>query len=324
MEDLVRSLFACVREELEAVEAELERVVRLPDPSLTETSKHLLAAGGKRLRPAFCLLAARFGPGAPERAVPLAASLELIHMASLVHDDVVDEAEIRRGRPTVRARWGNRVSTHLGDYLFAQSLILISSYDEPLVQRVLADTSVRMCQGEIHQIAGAFDVDQDFRDYLGRINRKTALLIAASCQLGGLVGGAPPAVWRRLRCYGRYLGMAFQVVDDILDLVADQGQLGKPVGSDLAQGILTLPAIRALACSPQAPRLRALLEGRLAGEDDRAEAVDIIKACGAVEYSSSLASRYVAKAKEQLDRLPGTGVRAVLYRVADFVAVRRY
>ena len=324
MENLLRGLLACVREELAAVEKELERVVRLPDPSLTETSRHLLAAGGKRIRPAFCLLAARFSPCAAERVVPLAAALELIHEASLVHDDVVDEAQIRRGRPTVRARWGNRISTHIGDYLFAQSLVLISGYEEPLVQRVLADTSVKMCQGEIHQIAGAFAVEQDLRDYLGRINRKTALLIAASCQLGAVVSGAPPRVWRRLRCYGRYLGMAFQVVDDILDFVADQAELGKPVGSDLAQGILTLPAIRALACSPQGDRLRGLLQGRLAGEGDLEAAVDLIKACGAVEYSFTVAERYVAKAKQQLAALPENDAKAVLSLLADFVTARRF
>ncbi|HUW63267.1 MAG TPA: polyprenyl synthetase family protein [Spirochaetia bacterium] len=324
MENLLRGLFACVREDLEAVERELERVVRLPDPSLTETSRHLLTAGGKRMRPAFCLLAARFTPCALERVVPLAASLELIHMASLVHDDVVDEALIRRGQPTVRARWGNRISTHMGDYLFAQSLVLISTYGEPLVQRVLADTSVKMCQGEIHQIAGAFDVDQDLKDYLGRINRKTALLIAASCQLGGVVSGAPPQVWRRLLCFGRYLGMAFQVVDDILDFVADQNELGKPVGSDLAQGILTLPAIRALDHSPARERLRTLLQRRLAGEGDLQEAVDLILVCGAIEYSFAIAARYVAKAKEHLALLPGCEAKAVLDRIADFVTVRRF
>jgi len=324
MENLLRDLLACVREELEAVERELERAVRLPDPSLTETSRHLLAAGGKRIRPAFCVLAARFTACPPERVVPLAAALELIHMASLVHDDVVDDALIRRGRPTVRARWGNRISTHFGDYLFAQSLIIIAGYDDPLVQRILADTSVRMCQGEIHQIAGVFDVDQGLADYLGRINRKTALLFAASCQLGGVAGGAPPLVWRRLRCFGRFLGMAFQVVDDILDFVADQGELGKPVGSDLAQGILTLPAIRALACSPRRERLRRLLEGRLAGESDLAEAVALIKECGAIEYSFAVADCYVAKAKAQLALLPANEARAVLGRLADFVTARRF
>ncbi len=321
---MLRGLLACVREDLDAVERELERAVRLPDPSLTETSRHLLAAGGKRMRPAFCLLAARFTPCPPQRVVPLAAALELIHMASLVHDDVVDEARIRRGRPTVRARWGNRVSTHIGDYLFAQSLVLISSYGEPLVQRVLADTSVKMCQGEIHQIAGVFAVEQNLKDYLGRINRKTALLIAASCQLGGVVSGAEPRVWRRLRCFGRFLGMAFQIVDDILDFVADQGEVGKPVGSDLAQGILTLPSIRALACSPQKERLGVLLEERLAGEGDLREAVDLIKDCGAIEYSFGVAERYVAKAKEHLAGLPEGEAKAVLRRLADFVTVRRF
>lgn len=324
MENFLRGLFACVREDLDAVERELERVVKLPDPSLTDTSRHLLSAGGKRLRPAFCLLAARFYPCPLERVVPLAAALELIHMASLVHDDVVDEALIRRGRSTVRARWGNRISTHIGDYLFAQSLILIAMYDEPLVQRVLAETSVKMCQGEIHQIAGVFNVDQDLRDYLGRINRKTALLVAASCQLGGVVSGAPPRVWRRLRCFGRYLGMAFQVVDDILDFVADQREVGKPVGSDLAQGILTLPTIRALRCSPQAGRLRNLLLRRLTGDGDVREAVDIISECGAIEYSFAIAARYVAKAKEQLSGLPEGEAKAAMQRIADFVMVRRF
>ncbi len=323
MENLVRGLFACVRTDLDAVEAQMEKVISLPDPSLTDAARHLLAAGGKRLRPALCLLAARFTPCAMERVVPLAASLELMHMASLVHDDVVDDALIRRGRPTVRAKWGNRISTHVGDYLFAQSLILISTYEEAMVQRVLADTSVKMCQGEIHQIYGVFDVAKDLKDYMGRINRKTALLIAASCQLGAVVSGAPSQVWWRLRCYGRYLGMAFQVVDDILDLVADQRELGKPVGSDLAQGILTLPTIRALVCSPERERLRRLLQGHVTGEGDLQEAIDLIRNCGAVEYSFAVAARYVSKAKEQLDPLPDVEVKELLCRVAEFVTGRR-
>ncbi|HHW42331.1 heptaprenyl diphosphate synthase [Desulfofundulus thermobenzoicus] len=316
--------FQEIKDELAVVERELQNALQTPDPLLTETATHLLKAGGKRLRPAFSLLGGKCFNFNLERILPLAVALELIHMATLIHDDVVDDAQTRRGKPTIRACWGNRISTHVGDYLFARSLIIIARYDNPLIPRVLADTSVKMCEGEIQQISGSFTEDQSVRDYFYRINRKTALLIAASCQLGAVACGAPADIHLALRRYGHYLGMAFQITDDILDLVARQGQLGKPVGSDLRQGIITLPVIYALEQSPRREYLKTLILSREKDEKQIQEAINLILDCGAIEHSAAIVRKYVFKAKEALGVLPEKPAKNILGAIADFIGVRKF
>ncbi|GAW93573.1 polyprenyl synthetase family protein [Calderihabitans maritimus] len=318
------NLFSEIRQDLKQVEAELFRYVDASNPLLAETSAHLLRAGGKRLRPAFALLAGKFYNYSLSRLMPLAVALELIHMATLVHDDVIDAAATRRGIPTVRAKWGDRVSLHTGDYLFAQSLLLIARYEDPRIAQVLAEVSVQMCQGELQQIATAYDVNQSTRDYFYRIKRKTALLIAASCQLGAVATGAPAHVVRSLDFYGYYLGMAFQITDDILDITADQKELGKPIGGDLRQGVITLPVIYALKHSPCNGRLKELVKKREKTEDEVQEAIEIVKASGGIEYAFRVSNRYLAKAKEQLRKLPEIKTRDTLECIADFIAMRRF
>jgi len=309
---------------LKIVEKELQRVVEAPDPLLSETSAHLLNAGGKRLRPAFALLAGKFHSDSQQKILPIAVALELIHMATLVHDDVIDASLTRRGIPTVKARWGNQISMHTGDYLLAKSLILIAQYSNPMISRIFADVSVKMCEGEIQQIISSFDIKQSLKDYFYRIKRKTALLISASCQCGALAVEAPMPMVKALGLYGHYLGMAFQITDDILDLVANQQKLGKPVGGDLRQGIITLPMIYALARSPQRQRLQVLIGNRDKSEEEVLEAIDIIKKSGAIDYSFGLSNRYITKAKEQLVNLPPVPARESLILIADYINRRKY
>ncbi len=313
-----------IREDLRVVEHEIAKIVQTRDPLLTETSMHLLNAGGKRLRPAFALLAGRFYDYSLEKLLPLAVALELIHMASLVHDDVVDASMTRRGIPTVKANWGNKISMHTGDYLFAKSLVLISAYEEPLIARVLAETSVRMCEGEIHQISTAYSANQSWRDYFYRIERKTALLIAASCQLGAVAAGAPEREHTRLGRFGHQLGMAFQITDDILDMVADQRELGKPIGGDLRQGILTMPVIYSLEKSPRRERLRELVEIREKTEDQVTEAIEIIKEAGGIQHAFEASLKYIEKAKKNLSYLPDMPVKQTFQQIADFIGIRRF
>ncbi len=317
-------LFAEIQDELKLVEAELGKTVEAPDELLTATSAHLLHAGGKRLRPAFALLAAKMTDDNIEKALPIAVALELIHMATLVHDDVIDASMTRRGIPTVKAKWGNRVSMHTGDHIFAKSLMLISQYQDPRIAKVLAEVSVQMCKGEIQQIVSSFDVQQGLRDYFYRIKRKTALLISASCQCGAIASGAPRENVRALTLYGHHLGMAFQITDDILDLIADQEELGKPIGGDLRQGIMTLPIIYALTHSPQKERLLELVQLREKSEEQVEEAIELIKASGAIEYSFNLSDRFIRKALEQLAKLPDVPVRDTLGLIASFINLRRY
>ncbi len=314
-----------IRDELQAVENALNAVAQSHNSLLTETSTHLLNAGGKRLRPALCLFGAKFYNFNLENVLPLAVALELIHMATLVHDDVVDASMTRRGIPTVKAKWGNGISTHIGTYLFAKSLLLIAKYENtPTISRVLSDISVKMCEGEIQQISTSFDVYQSLKEYFYRIKRKTALLIAASAQLGAVACGAPVNIHLPLRRYGHNIGMAFQITDDILDIVADQTLLGKPVGDDLRQGIITLPVLYALANCTNRDRLAELVIKVDKNEDEVREAIEIIKYSGAIEYSFEVAGKYIMKAKEELKVLPDIPIRSTLSMAADFVSARRY
>lgn len=320
----MRKLFAEIQAELDAVEAELIKVVQAPDPVLTETASHLIKAGGKRLRPALSLLGGKFYNFSLEKILPLAVALELIHMATLVHDDVVDGAMTRRGNPTVKAVWGDKISTHIGDYLFGLSLILISQYKNSIIPKVLAETSVKMCEGEIYQISASFDTGQTIRDYFYRINRKTALLIAASCQLGAVACGAPDSIHLALRRYGHNIGMAFQITDDILDMTAEQKNLGKPIGSDLRQGIITMPVIYALQKSPQQQRLRELVIKKHKTDEEVDETIKLIEQSGGLDYAHKIAERYVEKAKRQLIPLPDTKIKESMFKIADFISVRKF
>lgn len=317
-------LLSDIKSDLKIVEKQLAEYVRSSSPMLTTASLHLFKAGGKRLRPAFALLAGKCCGGTLEQLLPLAVALELIHMASLVHDDVVDNSLTRRGIPTVKAQWGDKVSLHTGDYLFAKSLLLIAQYENFRIAKILADVSVEMCLGEIQQIVTSFDLNQSLRDYFYRIKRKTAMLISASCQLGAVASNADPVLERSLAKYGHYLGMAFQITDDILDIIADEGELGKPVGSDLRQGIITLPTIYALKHSREAEELAAIISNRQKKEEDIARAIQIIKESGAIEYSFKVAQAYINKAKNELRHVPSLEHREILTHLADFVQVRKY
>ncbi|MDA8441501.1 MAG: polyprenyl synthetase family protein [Peptococcaceae bacterium] len=317
-------LFKEISGELDAVEKRLEQYVRTDQALLSQTSIHLLAAGGKRLRPAFVLLVAKLFNAKSESVMSLAMALELIHMASLVHDDVVDAALTRRGRPTVRANWGNQISVHTGDHLFAKSLLLIAEIDNPEISRILAEVSIQMSEGEIQQIKSTFDVQQLPKDYYYRIKRKTALLISASCKLSAIAcNGERRQIWA-LGAYGHALGMAFQIVDDILDLTADQTQLGKPIGGDLRQGIITLPMIYALQQSSQASRLSELIALHTKSEQQIQEAIAIITASGAIAESLRLVQQYVDKSKQYLQEVPAGSARKALEQLADFIMIRKY
>ena len=317
-------LFNQINSDLQRVEKELTKFVETDYPILQDSAVHLLAAGGKRLRPAFTLLAGKFYGYSLEKLMPVAMALELIHMSSLVHDDVVDASMTRRGRPTVKANWGNIVSVETGDYLFAKSLVLIAKIDHPEVARILAEISVEMCQGEIQQIKSSFDVEQTIKQYYYRIKRKTALLISACCRIGALVSGAPRRQVWAMGAYGHSLGMAFQIVDDVLDITAKPSEFGKPIGGDLRQGIMTLPMILALKLSQGSPRLPALLGKMDKTDHEVAETIELIKITGAIDESMQLVDLYVKKAKGHLQELPKVPTRKALEELAEFIRVRKF
>ena len=321
---LTLDLFKDIRKDLNIVEKEMEKFVQTPNPLLTKTSSHLLLAGGKRLRPSFALLAGKFHNYSLEKLLPLAVALEMIHMATLVHDDVVDASLTRRGRPTVKAQWGDKVSIHTGDYLFSKSLMLISGYTDKRIPSVLAKISIQMCQGELQQLATAYNINQTQRDYFYKIKRKTSLLISASCQLGAIAVEAPDTIVKSLARYGHYLGMAFQITDDILDMTANETELGKAIGGDIRQGIITLPAIYALQEFNYKGRLAELLQKKNKTQEEVIEVIDLIKNSNGIDYSFSIARKYLEKAKKELLKLPPVDCRKTFELMTDYIYARSY
>jgi heptaprenyl diphosphate synthase len=290
--------------DLARVEAQLDETVRHHDRLLGDVASHLAGAGGKRVRPTLTLCAAYAattadGPAAPE-AVTGAVAIELVHLGSLYHDDVIDEAETRRGVPSVNARWSNIVAILAGDFLLARASSLAASLGAD-VAGLLADTIGELCRGQVLELQHLFDVDRSEEDYASAIEGKTASLFAASCRIGGMVTGVSEPDLDALTRYGRHLGMCFQVVDDVLDITATDAALGKPSGQDLVEGVYTLPVIYALADSEA---LRVLLAHPL-DADRLAEARRLAGTNGAVEAALGVAHDHAAKAGEALTGAEG-------------------
>lgn len=321
----LQDIYRNYRRDLRLIEKELGKSIRTEHRQLNQSAAHLLDAGGKRMRPVFVLLAGKFGDYDIQRLKNVAVPLELIHMASIVHDDVIDDAATRRGKQTVKAKWDNRIAMYTGDYIFARALTIASRIDNPEVHQVLARSVMEMCQGEIEQIRDFFDENQSLIRYLQRIKKKTALLMSVSCQLGGLVSGASPEHVRRLRLYGYYVGMAFQITDDVLDIVGDEKVLGKPSGSDLRQGNVTLPVIYVLQRGSEADRRQILEYLRTKGQRDSiGDILQGIRTSDGIDYAYALADRYLEKAYAVLTRLPEGKARDSLQLIAEFVGRRNY
>jgi heptaprenyl diphosphate synthase len=311
-----------VRRRLDEVEAGLRRAVDSTDvPLVGEAAGYLLSAGGKRFRPLLVLLAGHFGDPDDPRLVPGAVAIELTHLATLYHDDVIDEAQSRRGIASVNARWDNTVAILTGDFLFARASELSSDLGTE-VTRLLAMTIARVCEGQIREVEGAGRLDADEGFYLEVIRRKTASLIATSCRLGGMLSGVEGAVVDRLDRFGRALGMAFQLSDDIMDVAADRATLGKEPGADLHEGVYTLPVIYALRDSARRDELRQLLGERPLGAERLTAALDIVRVDGSLDRAREAVTAEVRTAVAEADALPAGRAREALIHLAEFIAVR--
>ncbi|TCL53168.1 heptaprenyl diphosphate synthase [Thermolongibacillus altinsuensis] len=318
----LKAMYSFLNADLNKIERELEASIQADDPLLNQASLHLLQAGGKRIRPVFVLLGGQFGTYDFECIKHVAVALEFIHMASLVHDDVIDNAKLRRGKETIQSKWGNRFAMYVGDYIFARSLELMANIKNPLAHQILADTIVEVCRGEIEQISDKYRFDQNLRRYLQRIKRKTALLIAASCQLGAVVAGAPESIHRKLYWFGYYVGMSFQITDDILDFIGTEKELGKPAGSDLSQGNVTLPVLYAMEEEALRQSIMQVNEATTASE--MKELIERIKQTDAIEKSYELGERYLQKALSILQSLPRNRAWNALYNIAKYIGKRKY
>jgi heptaprenyl diphosphate synthase len=285
--------------DLVRVEERLQAAVAQDDRFLGDVAGHLLAAGGKRLRPMLTLgagyaAAGMHNPVSPE-VVTGGASVELVHLGSLYHDDVIDEAETRRGVPSVNARWSNIVAILAGDYLLAQASSLAASLGAD-VAALLAATIGELCRGQVLELQHLFDADRTEEAYLSAIEGKTATLMATACRVGGMTSGVSAASLDALTQFGNHLGMCFQVVDDVLDITATEAELGKPTGNDVHEGVYTLPVIYALAGSDE---LRSLLGRKLDWPDVR-EAVALVATPEIIDASMNVARTHATKATEAL------------------------
>lgn len=285
---------------------------------INQISAHIIGSGGKRLRPMLHLLAARACGYHGNGQILLAALIEFIHTSTLLHDDVVDESDLRRGRQTANAVWGNAASVLVGDFLYSRSFQMMVELDDMRIMRILADTTNRIAEGEVLQLLNIGNADTTEQAYLDVIERKTAVLFSAATRLGAVLAGLPAEQEEALAQYGLDLGYAFQIADDVLDYVSDVDTLGKNIGDDLAEGKPTLPVIYAIANSSpeQAASVRRAIES--GGLDSLDNIVAAIRDSGAIEHARSRAEHYAQSARSALSALPASAARDALSLLADY------
>jgi octaprenyl-diphosphate synthase len=315
---------ALVGEDLAAVEAEIQRELRSPVPLIQEMGDYIAGAGGKRLRPILLLLAARVAEYRGPRAVRLACVVELLHTATLIHDDIVDAAPLRRGRPSANAQWGDDASVLVGDHLYSKSFALLVRDNDRGVMETLARSTVSMTEAEVFQLQLKRSGLTSEADYMRIITQKTASFMSACCRIGALLGGLSPARTEALTRYGLDIGIAFQISDDALDFTADQDRLGKAIGADLREGKRTLPLIAMLErVEPaEAERVRTALRRRTLEAADIADIRRLVLQHDGVEYARARAQAFAQAAKADLEAFAPSQERETLSLVADFVVDR--
>lgn len=318
---------ASVMDMLADVETRIRNVVHSEHPLVAEASRHLVEAGGKRFRPLLVALASQFADGSAVSVRSSAIVVELTHLATLYHDDVMDEAPVRRGAPSANSRWGNSVAILVGDYLFARAASVAAELG-PEAVRIQAETFSRLVHGQIAETMGPQGGEDPISHYLGVIAEKTGSLIATSARFGAMFSGAAPEQVESLAAYGETIGIAFQLSDDLLDIASESEQSGKTPGTDLREGVPTLPVLYALAsldASADAIRLRKILaQGPITDDADHAEALTLLRQSDAMKQARETVRSYAEAARAQLDTLPANAARQALESLCDFVADRTY
>ncbi|MGD9100177.1 MAG: polyprenyl synthetase family protein [Anaerolineae bacterium] len=332
------AIFNLIQDDLEQVEQKMREKPRLtagfglpgptadkveyaPHPTLDAVIDHLIESGGKRVRPALALLVSHIYPAKPEQILALAAAVELLHTATLVHDDLIDGALLRRGNPTLNAIWSPGATVLTGDYLYARAADLAAQIGHMRVMRLFAHTLIVICSGEIKQM---FDkhISLDRQQYYERIYAKTAALFAVATEAAGILGNAPEPIVDALREYGKQVGMAFQIVDDVLDFVGDEEKMGKPVGSDLHAGLVTLPTLCFIEQNGDHELVNRVLNNGRLNDATRRAAVKVVCESGAIEAALDEARQFVRRSQQALLALPPSEYRDALWQLGDFVVDR--
>jgi octaprenyl-diphosphate synthase len=317
-------IFEPIRADLEKVDREFGRQVESQVDLIPKIGKYIQTSGGKRIRPAVLLMAARLTGYQGERAILYAAVVEFIHTATLVHDDIIDESELRRGRLAVHSRWGNDITVLLGDYLYIKSMALALTYDTLDIVRLLCDVTLRMIEGELYQLTKNGDADITEEQHFDIIRRKTAYLFGGCAQIGGMLGQVSEEQGQALREYGFNLGIAFQLVDDLLDFTGDAVALGKPIGADLREGKMTLPLIHLLQQREEVGEriVRDIIASRSVSEAQWSELLRILKEHRSTDYAYRRASEFAERAKKPLYAFPPSSERNALLALPDYVLSR--
>jgi octaprenyl-diphosphate synthase len=317
-------IFGPIREDLEAVEQEFVRHIQSRVALIPEMGRYIQKSGGKRVRPAVLLMAARLSGYKGDRAVLYASVVEFIHTATLVHDDIIDGADLRRGRLAVHSRWGNDITVLLGDYLYIKSMAMALTHDSLESIRLLCDVTLRMIEGELYQLTKTGDVDITEEEHFEIIRRKTAFLFGGCAQIGGMLGGVSPEQETALRDYGFNLGIAFQLVDDLLDYTADATALGKPVGGDLREGKVTLPIIRLLqrGGAEADGLIRDVVRDRTVAPEQWRDILRLLHEHRTTELAYETALEYASRAKTCLSAFPPSHERDALIALPDYVVAR--
>jgi heptaprenyl diphosphate synthase len=290
---------------------------------MASAMEHIVKAGGKRLRPALVILSARLGSADRDEIFNLAMGIEFIHTATLVHDDLIDNSATRRGIRTIHEALGPNPAIIIGDYYFAKGAHLLSAIGEPSIDSAISHAVMTICMGELMQMTSRRDYEQSVDTYYRKIESKTATLLSTCCYAGGIVSGMRPEEIESLRRYGFNLGMAFQIVDDVLDYVATTAEMGKPVGADLRQGTVTLPLMLALKDREAGSKLRVLLDKRELDDEDYDTVVALVRDSPAIAEVESHAQQFANRARAELATFPQSPARATLERMGDYVVERR-
>jgi len=318
-------IFEPIRADLERVDLEFARHVQSQVELIPRIGQYIQNAGGKRIRPAVLLMAARLAGYEGDRAVLYAAVVEFIHTATLVHDDIIDDADLRRGRAAVHSRWGNDITVLLGDYLYIKSMALALTHDTLDLVRVLCDVTLKMIEGELYQLTKNGDADITEDEHFDIMRRKTAYLFGGCAQIGGMLGKIENEKEQALREYGFNLGIAFQLVDDLLDFTGDAQAVGKPIASDLREGKVTLPLIHLLRQSNDGEGSRIVRDAvasHSVSSEQWASLLRMLKEHASIDYAYRRAVEYAERAKKPLYSFPPSSERDALLALPDYVLAR--
>lgn len=317
----------------ESIDNEIDASLRTIDPStLYEASNHLIKAGGKKLRPALVVLSSESVGGRSKDALKTAASMELIHTFSLIHDDIMDKDEMRRGKPSVHTIWGEPMAILAGDTLFSKAFETVLKTDTTNIDpkrvvdalKIVVDSCIKICEGQALDIGFEGKLNVSEEEYMNMIYKKTAALIAAATKAGAILGGGTDEQIEALSEYGRLIGLAFQIQDDYLDVVSDEEDIGKPVGSDIVEGKMTLMVVHSLANASKVDKERLIYILEANNEDLVDDAISIFNKYGSIEYTQNIARNNVKTAKELLNVLEDSDAKKSLELIADFVLERTY